>query len=441
MAVSYLRRGMTEPATFSLFARRLPPDRGFLVAAGIESCLDLLGSFAFIPAELEYLQNEIGLTEADVEALADLRFEGDVHAVPEGRIVLADEPILEVTAPLPQAQLVETLVLNQITYATAVASKAARCRLAAPDAVLVDFAARRTHGLEAASAVARSSAIVGFDGTSYVDAARRLGLPAVGTMAHAYVEAFESETAAFDAFAQDFPEQTVFLVDTYDTPQGVARAIAVAREHGLAAARVAVRLDSGDLLALSRTARRMLDDAGMPQARVMASGSLDEYVIARLVAAGAPIDVYGIGTRMGVSWDAPSLDSAYKLVSYAGRPVLKLSTRKVTLPDPKQVYRRPGQADLLALRLEQPVPGEQLLRPVMVHGRRTGPRATVATAREWFAHDVTWLPAAATRLERPVPPEAEHSLALQELTARLTAEHEQSRHAALLGTPGERTPS
>lgn len=418
MAASYLRRGMTAPATFSLFARRLPLNRGFLVASGLESALDLLSCFAFGPEDLRYLRDGVGLPAADVRALSSLRFEGDVLAVPEGHVVLADEPLLEVTAPLPQAQLVETLLLNQLTFATAVASKAARCRLAAPHATLVDFSARRTHGLEAALAVARASAIVGFDGTSYVQAARQLGLTPMGTMAHSYVQAFPDETIAFRAFAQDFPRETVFLVDTYDTTAGVEHAVAVVLELGLDPARVAVRLDSGDLAQQARLARGLLDRAGMTAARIMASGGLDELTLADLVKGGAPIDAYGVGTAMGVSADAPSLDTAYKLVAYEGRPVMKLSSGKSTAPGAKQVYRsRSGLGDVLALRDDAAPHGtDPLLVPVMRDGRRTGHDDEIALARARFEHDLERLPRRARALRDPEAPVATRSVALRTLT-------------------------
>ena len=422
MAASFLRRGMTAPATFSLFARHLPRQRGFLVAAGLESALDLLPRYAFGPDDLRYLRDRVGLTPADVSALAALRFHGDVFAVPEGRLVFADEPLLEVTAPLPQAQLVETLLLNQLTFATAVASKAARCRLAAAGATLVDFSARRTHGLEAALAVARATAVVGFAGTSYVHAARLLGLTPVGTMAHSYVQAFPDETAAFRAFARDFPHATVFLVDTYDTEQGVEHAIAVARELGLDPARTAVRLDSGDLGQQARLARGLLDACGMTAARIMASGGLDEYAIADLVGQDAPIDMYGVGTSVGVSADAPNLDTAYKLVAYDGRPVMKLSAGKVTMPSAKQVYRsRSSSLDLLGLRDEAAPQGtEALLVPVMRGGRRVRPPDEVTHARERFERDLERLPPRARTLDEPRPPTATRSVALRTLTAEVS---------------------
>jgi nicotinate phosphoribosyltransferase len=423
MAASYLRRGMTGPATFSLFVRALPPDRGFLVAAGLEAALDLLADFALRPEELAYLRDELDFPADDLDALARLRFTGEVRAVPEGRVVFAGEPLLEVTAPLPEAQLVETLLLNQVTFATTIASKAVRCRLAAPDALLVDFAARRTHGLEAALTVARSSAVAGFDATSYVHAARVLGLTAVGTMAHSYVQAFPDEASAFRAFAEDFPRQTVFLVDTYDPVVGVERAIRVALDLGLPGPRVGVRLDSGDLGAQAHRARGMLDAAGLGGALIMASGGLDEHGIAALVADAAPIDSFGVGTRMGVSWDAPSLDSAYKMVACDGRPVMKLSAGKVTAPGAKQVHRSWSRgADLLALA-DEPAPAghEPLLEPVMSGGRRLERDARIGTARARLERDVERLPASVRRLRAPGSRPLRESPALQEATRRLAA--------------------
>ncbi|MGW4296246.1 nicotinate phosphoribosyltransferase [Micromonospora chersina] len=426
MAASYLRRDMTERATFSLFVRRLPRGRGFLVAAGLAEALAFLEGFAFDDAELGYLRDVVGFDEPALAALAGLRFTGDVWAVPEGRVVFADEPLLEVTAPIAEAQLVETGVLNLITFHTTVATKAARCRLAAGGAQLVDFAFRRTHGIEAGAAVARASAIAGFAATSDVEAAMRYGIAPSGTMAHSYVEAFPDERAAFRAFAADFPTNPIFLVDTYDTPAGVRAAVDVVTELGLTGP-LGVRLDSGDLAALARQARAILDDAGLRQATIIASGSLDENVIAELVAQGAPIDGYGVGTKMGVSYDAPSLDSAYKLVAYGDRPVLKLSPGKATLPAAKQVFRDPTGAagDVVGLRDEPPPGGrEPLLAPVMRDGRRldpADPAAAVRAARARFDADLAWLPEPATRLADPAPPAVTVSPALSALHERVAA--------------------
>lgn len=402
MAASYLRRGMTGTATFSLFARRLPSDRGFLIAAGLEDCLAFLEGFSFTADELAWLRDAAGFSGQDLEAFGALRFTGEVRAVPEGTVVFADEPLLEVTAPIAEAQLAETALLNHLTFQTSVATKAARCVLAADGAQLVDFSFRRTQGIDAGLAAARASAIAGFIATSNTEAARRYALTAAGTMAHSFIEAFDSEQRAFTAFAEDFPGKTTFLVDTYDTARGISAAIDVIRRLHLTGP-IGVRLDSGDLAALAFLARRELDAAGLHDARVFASGSLDEYAIADLVARGAPIDAYGVGTKMGVSADAPYLDSAYKLVAYDGRPVMKLSEGKATLPGAKQVYR--GQAgDILALRDEpRPPGGEPLLLPVMRNGRRLGPPEPVTAASQRCAASLVWLPPGARALRAPVP--------------------------------------
>jgi nicotinate phosphoribosyltransferase len=402
MAASYLRRSMTGQATFSLFVRDLPPGRGFLVAAGLADCLQFLEDFSFTEEDLDYLRRARGYGEDTLRAFAGLRFTGEVQAVPEGQVVFAGEPLLEVTAPVAGAQLAETVLLNHVTFQTAVATKAARCVLAAGGAQLVDFSFRRTQGIDAGLAVARASAIAGFTATSNVAAARRYGLAAAGTMAHSFIEAFGDEQAAFAAFAADFPGMTTFLVDTYDTGRGVRNAIEVTRRLRLPGP-VGVRLDSGDLAALARMARAMLDEAGLADARIFASGSLDEYAIAGLAAVGAPIDAYGVGTKMGVSADAPYLDSAYKLVAYDGRPVMKLSAGKTSPPGAKQVYRGPD-GDVLALRDEPPPPGhEPLLVPVMRQGRRVSAQEPLAAAQQRCRADLAWLPSAARALRDPVP--------------------------------------
>lgn len=416
MAASYLRRGMVGPATFSLFVRKLPPSRGFLVAAGLEDCLAFLESFAFDDEALAYLAT-LGYDEATLDAFARMRFTGDVWAVPEGTVVFADEPILEVTAPIAEAQLVETYLLNQVTFQTTIATKAARCRVASGGRIdLVDFALRRTQGVEAGMAVARLSAMVGFVATSNVEAARRFGLRPAGTMAHSYIEAFEQEAEAFRAFATDFPNRTTFLVDTYDTLGGVRHAIEVIRELGLTG-NLAVRLDSGDLDRLARATRALLDEAGLPHVRIFASGGLDEHDLARFVREGVPIDAAGIGTRMGVSVDAPVLDTAYKLVAFGERPVCKLSPGKATLPGAKQVFRRrPIEADVVGLRDEAAPEGYQpLLGQVMAGGRRTSSPGGLAEARRRFEEDLAALPPAALDLETPVPPLVRFSDRLRQL--------------------------
>ena len=422
MAASYLRRGMTQWATFSLFVRGLPPGRGFLVAAGLDDALRLLEEFRFAEDDLDWLATQ-GFSPADIDALRDLRFTGDVWAVPEGRVVFAHEPILEVTAPLPEAQLVETLMLNQITYQTALTTKAARCQLAAAGrAALADFSLRRTHGFEAGMAVARAAALAGFVGTSNVAAARRLDLLAVGTMAHSYVEAFSNERDAFVSFAGDFPGRATFLVDTYDTLNGVAGAIEVARSQGLT--KFAVRLDSGDISTLSRQSRAMLDAAGQEGATIVVSGGLDERDVQQLLDDGAPIDVFGIGTSLGVSADAPTLDSAYKLVEYDGRPLMKLSTGKENWPGPKQVFRSNlGDIDHLATRAELPPEGAApLLVQVMSGGQRTSGPDSIDTMRSRLAADLEALPGPLRSLDAPPLRPVQLSADLAELTERVRAE-------------------
>lgn len=421
MASSYLRRGMTAPATFSLFVRALPPGRGFLVAAGLEDCLSFLEGLAFEEEDLAWLREQ-GFDAGTVDAFARLRFTGDVMAVPEGRIVLAEEPLLEVTAPIAEAQLVETYLLNQVTFQTVLATKAARCRMAAGTIELVDFCLRRAAGTEAAMAAARVSAMVGFVGTSNVEAARRYGLRAVGTMAHSYIQAFPSEAEAFRAFAQDFPRRRTFLVDTYDTLNGVRTAIEVIRDLRLEPP-LAVRLDSGDLAALATATRRLLDEAGLDHVQIIVSGGIDEYDLERFSAQHVPIDAAGVGTRFGVSADAPTLDTAYKLVAYGDRAVMKLSQGKATLPGPKQVWRRTLiDDDVLAHRDDPPPPGhEPLLVPVMEHGRRLAPPDTIDAARQRFTRDLDRLGDAARHMHDPHPPRVRIAPSLRSLARDVAA--------------------
>ena len=349
MAASYLRRGMDGLATFSLYVRGLPKQRGFLVAAGLEACLDFLETVSFDDDDLAYLSS-VGFDDRAIEDFRGLRFDGEVWAVPEGRIVYSEEPILEVTAPVAVGQLVETYLLNQITLHTTLATKAARYVLAADGRDLVDFAFRRTHGTEAAMAIARASAMVGFAATSNVEAARRYGLTVAGhdgALVHRGVP----------DRARGLPRVRRGSPDAHDVPRrhlrhAERRAERDRRDPRAGSRRPArVRLDSGDLDALARSARELLDAAGLTDARIFASGGLDELEVDELVKAGAPVDAFGIGTQMGVSADAPYVDSVYKLTEYDGEPKLKLSSEKATAPGRKQVWRS-GAGDLLALRDE-----------------------------------------------------------------------------------------
>ncbi|WP_435210402.1 nicotinate phosphoribosyltransferase [Streptomyces sp. bgisy034] len=442
MAMSYLREGMSGPATFSLFVRDLPPERGFLVAAGLESALDHLCGLRVGQEDVDAFASALRRPPRDLRALLGLEFTGDVRAVPEGRIVLAGEPLLEVTAPLPVAQLAETYVLNQLNHQTTLASKAARCVLAAAGRPVVDFSLRRAHGPQSGFQAARLGAMVGFAGTSNVAAATTVGIPAVGTMAHSFVEAFGTEEEAFRAFARSHPGPVTLLVDTYDTEEGVQVAARVLRDLDRGPGS-ALRLDSGDLGALAVRARTVLDDMGLPDVRIIASGGLDEYAVDDLVRSGAPIDTYAVGTRVGVSADAPFLDSAYKMVEYDGRPVMKLSSAKATAPGPKQVFRRPGYADVIGLADEQPPDdGGPLLMTVMRGGRRTGDRPTLDECRARFAADLRELPSAARRIGTPLAPHATVSEKLSALTARVRRRIDETTSAPAPRSPdAERTAS
>ncbi len=343
MAASYFREGMNDEATFSLFVRRLPPKRSFLVAAGLEDVVRFLLDFRFSEDAVGYLRSLGQFPEDFLDALTTLRFTGTVRAVPEGTPVFADEPLLEVTAPLIEAQLVEAAVMNLCHLHTVQASKAARVVLAARGRPVVDFGLRRTHGVAAGLTAARAAFIAGAAMTSNVLAAMHYGIPPAGTMAHSYVQAFPHEIDAFRAFARTFPAGPTLLIDTYDTIAAAHKAVVVARELAARGQRLAgVRLDSGDIPALAREVRRIFDAAGLSDVRIFVSGGLDEEIIEDYLDAGAPIDAFGVGTRMNVSADAPYLDMAYKLVQYGGRNVAKLSPGKATWPDAKQVWRRRG---------------------------------------------------------------------------------------------------
>jgi nicotinate phosphoribosyltransferase len=379
MAASYRALGMHERATFSLFVRKLPARRAFLVAAGLEEALRRLEQLGFDEGAVDYVVRAGHLGREDAEAIAKIRFTGDVRAVREGSLVFPDEPILEVDAPIIEAQLAETLLLNAIHFPTCVATKAARCVAAARGKALVDFGLRRTPGIEAGLTVARVCFLAGFSGTSNVAAGATLGIPVSGTVAHAFIEAFSSERAAFEAWGRTAKDPVTLLVDTYDTLHGVRLAVELAKELRARGRRVAaLRLDSGDLDALSRATRAILDEADLRDIRLFASGGLDEYSIDALVRAGAPIDGFGVGTRIGMSADAPVLDMAFKIVAYAGKPCLKLSEKKTTLIGPKQVWRRRGEDGRFAedriSAWDEPAPEAGSWEPLLEYVVRDGQR-------------------------------------------------------------------
>ena len=408
MAQAYWQSGHTSQATFSLYFRTLPPSRGFQIFAGLEDVLDFLDGFAIETADLDYLERRGDFDPAFLQFLREINFTGSVRAMPEGTPCFAQEPVLEVTGPVIESQLVETYLLNQVNLQTTLATKAHRVVAAARPASVIDFGARRAQGTDAALKMARASYIAGFSGTSNIEAAERYGIPAAGTMAHSFITTFDEETEAFRAFVRAFPRSATLLVDTYDTLQGVAAAVRVAREAKDFGGRIAaIRLDSGDLKALAHHSRRLLDDAGLGDVKIVASGGLDEYSIGRLASAGAPIDVYGVGTRVAVSADAPSTDCVYKMVEYDGKPVIKLSSGKQNLPGSKQVYRLAKDGQYVRDRIQGPTetapPGEwhALLGEVMLGGRRSADPASLADLRRRVSEEMERLPRGLKDLDGP----------------------------------------
>jgi len=407
MLQAYFEERMSDVAVFSLFARRLPERRNYLLACGLDDVLAFLETLRFDEAALAYLDSLGRFSKRFLHYMAEFRFTGDVYAVPEGTPVFANEPLVEVEAPVAEAQLVETFVMNQINLQTVLASKAARVVEAARGRQVVDFGLRRIHGIDAGLKAARAFHIAGVHATSNLAAGQAYGVQVAGTMAHSYIQAHDDEYEAFRAFVRLYPD-TVLLVDTYDTLAGVRKVVDLARELGPRFRVSAVRLDSGDLGALAFGARGILDEAGLRSVGIFASGGLNEDEIARLVAAGAPIDGFGVGTDMGVSRDAPSLDIAYKLVEYAGRGRMKLSTGKVLLPGRKQICRveRDGMADHDVLgRRDEPPCGRALLQQVMAGGaRRPEGRVTLDDARARAKTEVVRLPGRLRDLEPANPP-------------------------------------
>jgi len=407
MLQAYFEEGMTEQATFSLFVRRLPERRNFLLACGLGTVLDYLERLHFGEDDLAYLASLGKFSARFLQWLKDFRFAGDVYAVSEGTPLFANEPILEIVAPLPQAQLVETFVMNQIHVQTLLATKAHRVVTAAGGLPVTDFGARRMHGIDAALKAARAFYIGGVDATSNVLAGKQLGIPIAGTMAHSYIQAHQDEAEAFRAFAQLYPD-TILLVDTYDTLAGVRKVIDLAETLGSDFKVKAVRLDSGDLLALSIQVRQLLDESGLGGVEIFASGGLDEDQVSELLSGGAPIDGFGIGTSMGVSNDAPDLDMAYKLCEYAGKGRLKLSTDKPVLPGRKQIFRLTESdrdvRDVIA-RADENLEGRPLLLAVMRDGKRLpAGHVDLESARAYVAQQVGRLPDPVRAISRARPP-------------------------------------
>jgi nicotinate phosphoribosyltransferase len=408
MLQAYWREGMDETAVFDLFVRRLK-DRNYLLACGLEQALEYLEHLSFSEEAIAYLDEQDQFTDDFLGWLTDFAFTGDVYAVPEGTPVFPDEPIVEVVAPIGEAQLAETFLLNQITVQTTLASKASRVVRAAKadgtDRLVADFGMRRMHGTDAAMKAARAFHIAGVDATSNVAAGQAYDLPITGTMAHSYVEAHDAERGAFEAFSDLYPE-TILLVDTYDTLDGVRKVISMAEESGEDFRIRGIRLDSGDLAELAKQSRRLLDEAGLEDVMIFASSGLDEHKITDLIERGAPIDGFGVGTKMGTSADQPVLDSAYKLCSYAGEPRMKLSSHKSNLPGRKQIVRQyeDGTAvrDIIATEEEDGHTGAPLLDRVMANGERTetGASRPLDAVREHAAARVAELPDSLRGLEK-----------------------------------------
>ena len=417
MVQAYLDRGEQAEAVFEFFIRRLPARRNFLLAAGLETVLDYLETLRFTPQHIAWLK-QTGRFKANLlDYLASFRFTGDVHAMPEGTVCFPNEPLLRITAPLPIAQLVESRIINVLHFQTLIASKAARMVLAANGKSLADFGLRSAHGAEAGLLAARASYIAGFSGAANVEAGERFGIPVVGTMAHSFVQIHDDESAAFENFARSRPDGVIFLIDTFNTEAGARKVVALAprlRSEGVNIR--GVRIDSGDMIAMSGKVRRILDDGGLNDVIILVSGGVDEDFIAKVVELEAPIDGFGVGSSLDSSTDAPTLDCAYKLQEYRGKPKRKLSEGKVTWPGRKQVWRKRSAegrmaGDVLALE-SAPRDGESLIVPVMKSGERVRTAPTLDEIRSRAAAELARLPEPLRGLKpaRPYPVEISEEL-------------------------------
>ncbi len=426
MLQGYFDQGMKETAVFEFFIRKLPAKRNFLIAAGLEQALAFLEQVQFSPEELEWIAGYGAFRPAFVRHLETFRFTGDVYAMPEGTLFFPDEPILRVIAPIAEAQLVESRLINLIHFQTLIASKAARSVLTAPDKLLVDFGLRRAHGAEAGLLAARASYLAGFAGTATVMAAPLFGIPVYGTMAHSFVQAHDDEAAAFDHFAHSLPENVILLIDTYDTEAAAEKVVRLAPKLMRDGIKIkGVRLDSGDLADHAFKVRRILDHGGLQDTTIFASGSVDEYIVERLMQQNAPIDGFGIGTHMDTSADAPYLDCVYKLVEYAGRARRKRSEGKAVWPGRKQVFRRYGadgglHGDILSVDGER-LEGEPLITAVMKGGRRLSPAESLQQSRQRALGELKRLPESLKSLEAAPAYTVTVSAALKNLAAEVDA--------------------
>ncbi|HEX9071576.1 MAG TPA: nicotinate phosphoribosyltransferase [Pseudolabrys sp.] len=427
MIQAYLDCGENNEAVFEFFVRQLPVRRGFLLAAGLEDALTYLDTLHFATDEIAWLKSTGRFRKNLIDYLAGFRFTGDVHAIPEGTICFPNEPLIRITAPLPMAQFVETRLINSLHFQTLIASKAARMVLAAPGKILSDFGLRTAHGAEAGLFSARASYIAGFAGAANVLAGERYGIPIVGTMAHSFVQVHDDEMIAFETFARARPDGVVLLIDTYNTEAGARKVVELAprlKADGIAIR--GVRIDSGDLTAMAKKVRGILDAGGLRDVLILVSGGINEDVLQSMMAARAPIDGFGIGVNLDASIDAPSLDCAYKLQEYAGKPRRKLSEGKVTWPGRKQVWRSYGtdgamRGDILSLENDTQR-GEPLLAPVMRAGKRIEPAPSLAQIRERAARELDRLPEPLRRLEPGINYPVQISEKLSVLAAQMDAE-------------------
>lgn len=423
MIQAYLEGGDTDTAVFEFFVRTLPPQRRFLICCGLEQALSFLENLRFSPEEIDWLAKSGGFGRALLDYLAEFRFTGDVYAMPEGTVFFAEEPILRVTAPLPQAQLIETRIINILHFQSLIASKAARLVLSAPGKALVDFGLRRAHGAEAGLLAARASYIAGFAGTATLLAGKLYGIPLFGTMAHSFIEVHVDETSAFEHFARARSDGVVLLIDTYDTEAAARKVVALAPRLDEAGIKLkGVRLDSGDLIVLAKRVRQILDEGGLNHVTIFASGGLDEDELRAAALANAPIDGFGVGTSLTTSFDRPALDCAYKLQEYAGLARRKISSGKATWPGRKQVWRRFASdgrmaGDVLSLE-DDDQPGEPLIQAVMLDGHRQQEQETLAKIRARAADSIKALPEPLRRLE----PSASYPVAVAERLIGLAAE-------------------
>ncbi|MEK6736886.1 MAG: nicotinate phosphoribosyltransferase [Pseudomonadota bacterium] len=427
MLQTYLEQNMQETAVFELFVRKLPPGRNFMVAAGLEQVIDFLENLKFSTEELDWLATRF--PSHVITYLEKFHFDGDVHAMPEGTIFFPNQPILRITAKLPQAQLVESRIINLMHFETLIASKAARSVLVAPDKLLVDFGMRRAHGAEAGLLAARASYLAGFSGTATVLAGTLYDIPLFGTMAHSFIQAHSDESAAFEHFARSHPDNTILLIDTYDTEAAANKVVTLANK--LKADKIniqGVRLDSGDLAEHARNVRQILNAGGLKDATIFASGNLDEYQLHALLSANAPIDGFGIGTALDISSDAPALDCAYKLQEYAGKPRRKHSEGKATWPGRKQVYRNYGidgymTGDIVALEESDPQEGEPLIQPFMRCGKRLRSNPSLHEIRNQTTANYKRMPASLITLKPAPTYPVTISTALRAMANQLDMEH------------------